>query len=94
PRHETATPALVFCGTAQQQSAGGFSKNMRCCRWIESCLAAAAAVLPAVAYAKQHEDQNLRHEQSQQQRQRLGVVVPIYDGDLARAVRSLERWPT
>ncbi|CAM9443683.1 unnamed protein product, partial [Ectocarpus sp. 8 AP-2014] len=46
-----------------------------------------AAVLPAAfTFARDHDHQD-------PQQQRLGVVVPAYDGDLARAVSSLERWP-
>lgn len=26
--------------------------------------------------------------------QHLGVIVPVYEGDLSRAVSSLERWPS
>ncbi|CAM9712766.1 unnamed protein product [Ectocarpus sp. 4 AP-2014] len=52
------------------------------------CIVRVAAVLPAAfAFAQDH-----GHQDPQQQR--LGVVVPAYDGDLARAVSSLERWPT
>ncbi|CAN0201368.1 unnamed protein product, partial [Ectocarpus sp. 12 AP-2014] len=46
-----------------------------------------AAVLPAAfTFAQDHDHQD-------PQQQRLGVVVPAYKGDLARAVSSLERWP-
>ena len=52
-------------------------------RWI--LWLATASRLPVSTFAQDH------HQESQQQR--LGVVVPAYDGDLARAVSSLERWP-
>ncbi|CAM9397785.1 unnamed protein product [Ectocarpus fasciculatus] len=46
-----------------------------------------AAVLPAAfTFAQDHHNR-------QDSQQRLGVVVPAYDGDLVRAVSSLERWP-
>ncbi|CBJ28689.1 hypothetical protein Esi_0117_0079 [Ectocarpus siliculosus] len=40
--------------------------------------------LPVATFAQDH---------NQDSQQRLGVIVPAYDGDLARAVSSLERWP-
>ncbi|CAM9552037.1 unnamed protein product [Ectocarpus sp. 4 AP-2014] len=51
-------------------------------RWI--LWLATVSPLPVAIFAQGH---------NQDSQQRLGVVVPAYDGDLARAVSSLERWP-
>ncbi|CAM9900657.1 unnamed protein product, partial [Ectocarpus fasciculatus] len=87
----TATPVLrSVLDTGSPAAFGNMpfgTRRIQCCFFAA---AAAAAILPAYAQQQDH----LRHEESQQQQQRLGVVVPIYDGDLARTVRSLERWPT
>lgn len=39
-------------------------------------------------------DDASRHQQQEGGDERLAVVVPAYQGDLDRAVASLERWPT
>ena len=58
-------------------------------RWAASCLA--SLLLLAAGPQRVESDQV---SSSLRLHQRLAVVVPVYRGDIERAVSSLGRWPT